>query len=77
MTETVAQSFDGLDKDSAIRLCVRRSDELSTSQVDFITRVGALKKPLNGADAARLTRIIEKFRQDDLVSHIRLAPHDE
>ena len=77
MTETVEQSFDGLDKQGAIRLCVRRADELSTSQVEFISRVGAMKKPLNGADAARLTRIIEKFRQDDLVSHIRAAVRDE
>ena len=66
----MSELFDGLTREEAIRICVRRSDELSGSQRDFVRAIGNREKPLNRAQALRLTAIMEKFRQDDLVSYL-------
>jgi hypothetical protein len=65
------QNFDGLSKAEAIRLCVRRHAELSASQLTFLNVVGARDKPLTKEQALRLTAIMERFRQDDLISHLQ------
>jgi hypothetical protein len=68
---TGEQRFDGLSKEQAIRLCVRRHAELSASQLKFLNEIGARDKPLTKEQVLRLTAIMERFRQDDLISHLQ------
>ena len=69
--EFIDEVFDGLTRQQAISLCVRRAEELTASQVDFLNRAGASKKPLSAPQALRLTQLVQKLRQGDLVSAIR------
>jgi hypothetical protein len=70
-TETGEQRFDGLSKAEAIRVCVRRHAELSASQLKFLNEIGARDKPLTKEQALRLAAIMERFRQDDLISRLQ------
>jgi hypothetical protein len=70
-TETGEQRFDELSKAEAIRLCVRRHAELSASQLKFLNEIGARDKPLTKEQALRLAAIVQRFRQDDLISHLQ------
>lgn len=60
------ERFDGMTKTEALRLCVRRSFELSLSQVNFVNQMLAKKKPLRSDEVMRLRAIVVKMRQGDI-----------
>jgi hypothetical protein len=61
--------YDGLSLTQAIKLCTWRHEDLTSSDIKFIGKVGAAET-LKPAEALRLSAIVRKLRQGDLIAEI-------
>ena len=68
----MAGDFDGLSLTEAIRLCTKRHEELSSSEIKPIGKLGAAEtaKP---AEALRLAAVVRRLRQGNILAEIGAA----
>lgn len=59
--------IDGLTREEAVRLCIRRHEELSNEAAVWIAKLRR-DKPLNKAESVRLAGYVRKLRQDSLLA---------
>lgn len=62
--------YDGLSLTQAIKLCTKRHEDLTSSDLKFLGKVGAAEV-LKPAERLRLSGIVAKLRQGDLIAEIR------
>jgi dihydrodipicolinate synthase/N-acetylneuraminate lyase len=63
------ENYDGLTLTQAIRLCTKRHEDLTSSDIKFIGKVG-VAEALKPAEALRLSALVRKLRQGDLIAQI-------
>jgi hypothetical protein len=63
------ENYDGLTLTQAIRLCTKRHEDLTSSDIKFIGKVG-VAEALKPAEALRLSALVRKLRQGDLITEI-------
>jgi hypothetical protein len=58
-------SFAGLTRSEALRLCVRHANDLSLEEVDFIQRLNRAKpqRPMGAEDVVRLRALVTRLQE--------------
>ena len=69
--------YDGLTLTQAIKLCTKRHEDLTSSDIKFIGKMGVAEGAIKHAEALRLSAIVRKLRQGDLIAEIRTDPARE
>jgi hypothetical protein len=68
----MAADFDRLSLTEAIRLCTRRHEELSSSEIKLIGKLGAAET-VKPAEALRLAAVVRRLRQGSILAEIGAA----
>jgi hypothetical protein len=64
----MADDYDGLTREDAVRLCVRRHDALSLPDLKFVSKMGGPDVVITPPQKLRLAALVRRLRQESLLS---------